>query len=145
MLFTKILRFLAPRPRSTSEIKSRLTRYGATPEQVVAIIHKLTGLHYLDDASFATYLVNSRRSQGRSLRHIEHELAHFGIAKEDSATALLHALQDSSVIPKLIQEKARLSRVELTRYLARRGFSWSDIKAALQARSIDEDTPLAVE
>lgn len=130
-LFTRILRFLEIRPRSEHEVRLRLSRYGASDEQIFAVISKLYSLHFLDDQAFAHYVVDSRRLQGRSTRHIQSELSRQGIAKDIISQVLIGTDADRESLQKLIEKKSHLPREKLIAFLARRGFAWDLIKQAL--------------
>ena len=130
-LLTRILRFLEIRPRSEYEVRTRLSRYGSTDEQTTAIINKLHSLKFLDDQTFVRYLVDSRRSQGRSTRIIASELARHGIPREQIVSSLGGIAQDRATLKKLVVRKSHLPREKLLTYLARRGFAWDLIREAL--------------
>lgn len=130
-LTSKILNFLSYRPRSQTEVVRRLQHYKATLEQVTAVLDFLRPLGYLDDESFAEYLVDSRRSQGRSTRHIQSELSRLGIDKDTISSILTDPTADRQSLQELIEKKSHLPREKLISYLARRGFSWELVKQAL--------------
>ncbi len=73
-------RFLEARPRSTAEVRRRLTTAGYRGELVDAAIVRLTELGYLDDAAFAQAWVESRdRAHPRGEHALRQELRLKGV------------------------------------------------------------------
>lgn len=131
-LLAKILNFLSYRPRSRQEIRGRLQHYAASPEQLVALEHRLESLGYLDDRAFATWFIAGRRSTGRySTRHIGSELRSKGVDPELVKELLSDPAADREALRTLIAHKSALPREKLIGYLARRGFAYDLIKEAL--------------
>ncbi|HEX7592809.1 MAG TPA: RecX family transcriptional regulator, partial [Anaerolineae bacterium] len=66
------LRFLEPRPRSSSELKQQLCKKKVADEVIDQVIARLTEAGLLDDAAFAKYWVENRETfrprAGRALR-----------------------------------------------------------------------------
>jgi len=54
------LKVLAVRARTTHEVRQALTRRGYPPDEVAAVIARLTAARYLDDADFARSWVSAR-------------------------------------------------------------------------------------
>lgn len=130
-LLSKILNFISYRPRSQKEIRDRLKKYKATSEQIEDIVNKITKLGVLNEQEFAKYLVESRRAQGRSSRHIKSELKSQGIDKEVSEDSLVNGSNDRATVRELIKRKSHLEKEKLIAYLARRGFPWELVREAL--------------
>lgn len=79
------LQLLAMRPRSESEIQTRLRRRypDITSETTKKVIERLRELHYLDDASFANFWVENRTAfapRGRNL--LKQELMKKGVPRD---------------------------------------------------------------
>ena len=73
-------RFLESRPRSTAEVRRRLTSAGYRHDLVDAAIVRLTELGYLDDAAFAQAWVESRdRAHPRGEHALRQELRLKGV------------------------------------------------------------------
>ena len=126
------LRYLSYRPRTETEVRTRLRRGGldaALVDKVIAGL-KLQGL--VDDAAFASFWRENRLSfSPRSSRLIGVELQRKGVARELIATTLSETDDDSAAY-EAGQKKARslagVDRQEFRRklgsFLIRRGFSY---------------------
>ena len=76
-------RLLEARPRSTAEVRRRLTTAGYRGDLVGAAIVRLTELGYLDDASFAQAWVESRdRAHPRGEHALRQELRLKGVDRQ---------------------------------------------------------------
>lgn len=137
-LYNQALRYIAMRPRSQWEIEFYLRRKKASPSLVDNILNKLSNIGLIDDFKFAQAFVNDRRllrpTSHRKLilelrkKHISDEIIENAVGNEtDHETAALEAL---------IERKRRQTKYQddekLMQYLARQGFSYGDIKAALE-------------
>lgn len=139
-LYSRTLRYVAMRPRSTWEVEFYLQRKEATQPQTTAIITKLTKLDLLNDRRFAEQFVHDRRLlRPASTRKIKLELRKKRIANEIIDVVLASdetdelAMLKSLIAKKRQQTKYKNDRLKLMQYLARQGFSYGDIKTALDA------------
>jgi regulatory protein len=135
------LRLLAVRPRSEKELRDRLRQKDYAPETIDAVLERVRGWGYLDDADFAQRWVANRiehRPRGRRL--LEQELRQKGIDRDTISDTLEEADLDETAAAIELAEKsaARLRALEpdvarrrLTGQLARRGFPYPAIKAAI--------------
>lgn len=141
------LKYLALRPRSQKEIHDYISK--KTPDQTIIaqVITKLTDLKLLDDAKFASWLIESRsRSRPRGKRLLIQELKNKGI---DLSTFNFRLSTDDEIklarqaLAKKHKAWSRLStkdyRLKASRYLASRGFSWSAIETVLRNGYNDDD------
>ena len=77
------VRFLGARPRTRWELERRLRRAGAEDAVVEAILERLAGIGYVDDAAFARWWGEQRdRHAPRGRRMIEAELRQHGIGRD---------------------------------------------------------------
>ena len=84
-------RFLESRPRSTAEVRRRLTFAGYRHDLVDAAIVRLTELGYLDDAAFAQAWVESRdRAHPRGEHALRQELRLKGVDRQIVDAVLAH-------------------------------------------------------
>lgn len=131
------VRVLAEQARSEAEIARRLVRRGADEESVAAVLERLRGFGYLDDASLARRWVESRgASRGR--RALAFELRRKGV---DPAEALSERTDDdergaarAAAVRKVGERPADVSRearAKLAAFLQRRGFGWDAIRPVL--------------
>lgn len=120
------------RNKKTGELKDRP---GVSTELTIRVFERLSEKGYIDDEKFARYWVENRNmTKGASKRKLQAELQAKGV--------------DRSIIERLLTESARTDEDELRKviekkrkrypddqkfmqYLARQGFSYDDIKAAL--------------
>ena len=76
-------RYLESRPRSTAEVRRRLTTMGYRPELVTGTITRLTEMGYLDDEAFARSWVASRdRARPRGEHALRRELQLKGVDRK---------------------------------------------------------------
>lgn len=139
-------RYLGIRNRSVKEIRDYLTKKKAEPEVIEKMIALLTEQKFLHDENFARAWVTSRarfRPRGKQLLKIE--LQQKGIAKDIIEKVLSEEQED--IPDELSQAKALIGRrIERVRdlprqeiyakvgaFLARRGFSWSVCKKAIDS------------
>lgn len=129
------LRYLAIRPRSELEIKQYLERKGAADEEIQQVQDWLRSYGYLNDSDFARRWTQYRRREGqRSDPRIRSELKQKGINQDSIDEALQQGEYDQSAALKDLIAKRRhryADERKLVEYLARQGYRWSEIKAAL--------------
>jgi len=136
-LLDKALRWLAIRPRSTWELQDYLRRNQVDKAEAKVVIDKIMSYGYIDDLKFAQSWVGSRRAlKAVSIRRLRQELAQKHVASEIIKQVLAEDQTDElTVLRELIERKQHQSRYadkeKLIAYLARQGFSYSDIKEAL--------------
>lgn len=134
----RAMEWVMSRPRSRREFKDYMYRKKADPEQVDRLIEEFTDKGYMNEEKFASWLIEMRRRQGKSARAIRSELASKGIDREITAE-LLNASDDLSALKGIINKKQKLPRYKadpqkLMQYLARQGFSYDDVKKALNEK-----------
>jgi regulatory protein len=140
----RAVRMLAAGGKSREGLRRRLREKGCDSADALEAVDRLAAQGLLDDAAFARSYV---RSRGRALGRLrlQQDLARKGIARELAVTAI-EAVRDEGLldeeesIARLAERKARslagLDRPtrlrRLTGFLARRGFSGAQIRAALR-------------
>jgi regulatory protein len=139
-------RFLTIRNRSVKEVYDYLTKKKADPEVIQKIIGTLTEQKFLNDENFARSWIASRarfRPRGKQLLKIE--LQQKGIAKDIIEKVLSEKQEDlpdeltqaKELIKRKMERFKDLSRQEIYQkvgaFLARRGFSWSIAKKAIDS------------
>lgn len=136
--YERALMYVMLRPRSRREVQDYGRRKKWTPEDTQAIIEKLVLKRYLDDRSFARSWVESRAlGKKTSRRKLTMELKQKGVS-DDIINGILEdsSFNEGDALQQLITKKRKLARYagddqKLMRYLAGQGFSFDDIKAAL--------------
>jgi regulatory protein len=133
-------RFLSYRPRSTHEVRQNLARKGIDSAVIDAAVERLLALGYLDDAAFAAFWVRERCAfKPIARRALRHELRQKGIADSVIDEALAQ-VDENETVYRAAEAQARKLRgstrqafeAKLSGFLQRRGFSYSDIRTAIQ-------------
>lgn len=140
-LYNATLRFIAIRPRTKWEIETYLKRKKAPPALAEMILNKLSINGIIDDRKLAGAYVNDRRLlRPASRRKMILELRKKHVADEIIQAAVGNEQQpEEAALLAIIKSKRRQSKyqddLKLMQYLARQGFSYGDIKSALQYSS----------
>lgn len=136
--YERALMYVMLRPRSTREMHDYARRKKWTPEDTAAIIEKLIAKRYINDRAFAKSWVESRAlTKKMSLKKLRLELKQKGVADSIIADVLEESgFNEQDALRGLIAKKRKLARYaqdeqKLMRYLAGQGFSFDDIKSAL--------------
>lgn len=141
-LYNLTLRYIALRPRTKWEIKTYLERKKASPPLVIILLNKLSNIDLVDDEKFARAFVEDRRllrpTSRRKIimelrkKHVEDEIIQKVVDSSEEA--------DQTALMSIIERKRRQTKYQddlrLMQYLARQGFGYGDIKAALQDASL---------
>jgi regulatory protein len=129
------LRYLSPRPRSETEVRTRLRRQGFDADTIQQVIDRLKEQKLIDDADFARFWRENRENfRPRSRRFIEFELRQKGVDAE-TATEVTAGLDDELNAYRAAQRKAwslkgldyHNFRNRLSAFLKQRGFSYEVI------------------
>lgn len=149
----KALRSLSRRSYSANEIRYQLNSY---PTEIVDdVIRYLKANRYLDDIEVARRFATERlRSKPRSLELIAHELQAKGISPYDIQTVIAElsggtneedlAINTAKKGLKSYQNlDTETQKRRLSRYLARRGFSWEIINSIVDRLIHDSDQSLS--
>ena len=134
------LRFLGVRPRSEREIRDRLARHEFAPQIVDRVIERLRELDLVDDAAFAEYWIDQRRThRPRGGRLLKQELRLKGVDVEVAAAALSTDDDETDGAYRAATRKAqslrlldeRTFRQRLGAFLQRRGFSYETCRTVV--------------
>lgn len=131
--YIRAVDLISRRLRSEREIRDYAFRKQWTKSNTERVIERLKARGYLDDRRFAELFFSSRHQSGRySLKRIRLDLVKKGISS-DIIDDLCRANGDSAALLKLINKRINKYDDEnkLIAYLARNGFRYDDIKAAL--------------
>ncbi len=131
--YIRAVDLISRRLRSEREIRDYAFRKQWTKSNTERVIKRLKARGYLDDRRFAELFFSSRHQSGRySLKRIRLDLVKKGISS-DIIDDLCRANGDSAALLKLINKRINKYDDEnkLIAYLARNGFRYDDIKAAL--------------
>ena len=139
--FQAALRFLEARPRSTAEVRERLTRKEFAPDAIDAALERLRQLELIDDTAFARRWVENRQIiRPRGIGALRDELRRKGIAADVAA----QVLSDDELTGDQAERAISVARAALHKYanaadrpaflrrmggyLQRRGFSFDVIR-----------------
>ncbi len=134
-VYGNALRYVAMRPRSEWELLTYMQRKKVDEPQAEQVMQRLRDLDLLNDRAFAESWVNSRRLlKATSKRKLQQELQQKRVSQQIIESVLqADAADERTVLLELITKKhARYpDRAKFMQYLARQGFGYEDIKAAL--------------
>lgn len=129
--------YVMRRLRSRGELLDYFRRKGYTDDLATAVLTKLERLGLVDDVEFARRWVdNRRRLKPSSTKKLRVELRQKHIADDIIGEVLADSHTDElQVLREIIAKKRTQTRYQddqkLLAYLARQGFGYMDIKAAL--------------
>lgn len=132
------LKLLKRRPYSRSEIDKKLTQYlykkkipqkGIYIQEVLAFLEKK---NFIDDTEFAKWFVEQREEfRPRSKKALYYELMQKGIDR-DLIEKTLEDHSEEEAIKKIISRKTHLPPQKLISYLLSQGFSYDEVKKAIE-------------
>ena len=135
----KALSLLTRKPQSRGELERKLAEWGAGPQEAGDICDRLEELGYLNDAAYAAQVVRWFSARGYGERKLRDELYRRRIPRELWEEAMEQAADPADSIDAFLQKKLRGGQPgdprELKRAsdaLARRGYRWDEISAALR-------------
>jgi regulatory protein len=134
--YERALNFLSYRPRSEFEVRRNLRKKGLEEETIEAAVGRLLRVGLLDDAEFARYWVENRRQfNPRGGRALRHELRQRGVPEAIIEEAVTDLDEESAARTAAQSAPHRYEhlpprdyRRRMGAYLARRGFSYAEIK-----------------
>ena len=133
----KALELLARKPQSRWELERKLKEWGASPEEGESICGRLEELGFLNDASYAVQVVEYYSAKGFGVKKLRDELYRRGVPRALWEQALEHAEDPADAIDAFLAKKLtgregdRKELQKVSAALARRGYSWSEIRDAL--------------
>ena len=133
----KALELLTRKPQSRWELERKLKEWGASPEEGESICGRLEELGFLNDASYAVQVVEHYSAKGFGVKKLRDELYRRGVPRALWEQALEHAEDPADAIDAFLAKKLtgregdRKELQKVSAALARRGYSWSEIRDAL--------------
>jgi len=135
------LRYVAMRPRSEWELRDYLRRKEVDEVAGTHIAERLRAVGLLDDLAFArSWVANRRLLKSVSKRRLRLELQQKHVPSTVADQALAEdTTSEQDALRELVNRKqARYpDKQKFIQYLARQGFSFDDISAALDQRQTD--------
>ena len=138
-------RMASGRMLSKKEVQRRLTKKGADEEEAAEMADWLESLGAVDDAGYAGAVARHYGAMGYGAGRVRQELQHRGVPRELWDEALAQLPPAGEAIRRFLDAKlrGRAMTPEESRRLAaalqRRGFSWNDIRPALNERGQEID------
>jgi len=136
--YDRTLNLISHRLRSEWELRDYMRRKDYEPDVIEATIERLKAREYVNDEVFARRWVENRRLlKATSKRRLAQELKQKRINEE----VIQHVLaadetDEQAVLKELIARKRKQAKyqdeLKLMQYLARQGFTYENIKTALQ-------------
>lgn len=140
VLYQSAIRLISYRFRSKTELTNRLIQKGYSADQVDQVMERLEQAHLIDDHKFAESWVDDRSLfHPRSKRLLAVEMRGKGIASDIVAEVIENVKSEESLAldagKKALRRWQELEEKDFhkkgTDFLARRGFSYSVIRAVL--------------
>ena len=134
----KTIELLSRKPQSRKELERKLTQWEAAEEEIATLCDRMEELGYLDDSAYAARVVRHYSAKGYGERKLRDELYRRGVPRDLWDAALEQAESPDGAIDAFVAKKLagkELDRKELKKVsdaLARRGYQWNDISAALR-------------
>lgn len=134
----RALELLSRKPLSRRELERRLQEWEAGEEEAAAICDRMEELGYLNDADYAARVARHYSAKGYGERKLRDELYRRGVPRQLWDDALAQVQDPGEAIDAFVQKKLagrppdRKELKKVSDALARRGYSWSDISAALE-------------
>lgn len=128
---------ISSRPLSRRELQKRLVEKGSDASDAEAAVEWLAELGAVNDEAYAATLVRHYSARGYGKARIREELHRRGVPKELWDGALSELPDSGETLDALIQKKCKgdladpRERKRVCDALLRRGFSWSEVRAAL--------------
>ena len=136
MAKARALRIINARPMSREELRKRLIEKGETPENAEACADWLCRMGLINDAEYAGCVVRHYAAKGYGSARIKQELRRHGVPREMWDEAMLQMPEQDAYLERFIRtrlrdpgDRAQVKKVSDA--LFRRGYSWEQIKHAL--------------
>ena len=142
----KAARLASGRMLSRKELTDKLSRKGIDPDTAEETADWLESLGAVDDAAYAGVIARHYAASGYGPGRVRQELQRRGIPRQLWEDALSQLPDSAEAIDRFLRKKLggrapdRAMLKKLSDALLRRGFSWSDIRPALNrlGEEIDE-------
>jgi regulatory protein len=132
----RVLRLLARRPYSSSEIAKYMRRHQYDDDMIQIVIDDLTEAELIDDDAFAAYWVEQRETfRPRSRLALRQELGQKGVERE-IVDEVLSGMDETEAARRVIRKQAGRWRelpetewrTKMTNYLMRHGYPYDLVK-----------------
>lgn len=127
------------RPHSEKELRDKLAQKGVAPADVETVVALCLDYGFLDDGEYAAMIVRHYAAGGYGPGRIRMELKKRGVPPECWADALEEFPEGHETIDRLLRSRLRgkdpedrKERDKAANALFRKGYSWDDIRAAME-------------
>lgn len=134
------------RPHSEKEVRKKLQEKGCAAEDIDTVVALCADYGFIDDGEYAAMIVRHYGGRGYGPGRIRMELTRRGIDKALWDAAFLELPEDAESIDRLLAARLRgkdasdrRERDKAANALFRRGYSWDDIRAAMNRYTQAED------
>lgn len=134
------------RPHSETEVRKKLREKGTSEADIETVIALCLDYGFIDDAEYAGMIVRHYAAMGYGPGRIRTEFARRGVPKDLWDGAMEEFPADTETIDRLLAARLRgkdpsdrRERDKAANALFRKGYSWSDIRAALARYGAEDD------
>lgn len=141
----KTLDLLTRKTMSRKELERKLTEWEAGEEEISFLCARMEELGFLNDGAYAAQVVRHYSQKGCGEHKLRDELYRRGVPRELWEDALAQATDPAEAIDAFLRKKLagkQADHKELKKVsdaLARRGYGWEDISAALRRWGADAE------
>lgn len=135
----RAMRLINLRPMSEKELRDKLVEKGESPENAEECVRWLLDLHLLDDVQYAGMVVRHYAAKGYGPGRVKSELFRRGVPRALWDEALCELPDQEDTVYRLLCSRLRGAGTEdraavkkATDALFRRGYSWDEIRSALE-------------
>ena len=130
------LRIINARPMSREELRKRLVEKGETPENAEECAEWLCQMGLINDAEYAGSVVRHYAAKGYGASRIKQELRRHGVSRELWDEAMSQMPEQDEYLARFLRSRLsdpgdRAQVKKVSDALFRRGYSWDQIKHAL--------------
>jgi regulatory protein len=132
----RALRIINARPMSREELRKRLVEKGETPENAEECAEWLCQMGLINDAEYAGSVVRHYAAKGYGASRIKQELRRHGVSRELWDEAMEQMPEQDEYLARFLRSRLsdpgdRAQVKKVSDALFRRGYSWDQIKHAL--------------
>ena len=134
------------RPHSEKEVRKKLREKGASDADIDTVIALCIDYGFINDVEYAGMIVRHYAAMGYGPGRIRTEFARRGVPKELWDGAMEEYPDDTETVDRLLAARLRgkdpadrKERDKAANALFRKGYSWSDIRAALARYGAEDD------
>ena len=132
----RALRIINARPMSREELRKRLVEKGETPDNAEECAEWLCQMGLINDAEYAGSVVRHYAAKGYGASRIKQELRRHGVSRELWDEAMEQMPEQDEYLARFLRSRLsdpgdRAQVKKVSDELFRRGYSWDQIKHAL--------------